>query len=144
MVLATLGRLAWRELLRAGMQRTLRKDCPVPLAKALRLWALTPDMIHQGPVGPSGRYLPEAELFSRYSKSPSPADEELLSLAGNHSPAVAGYALDILKARKSTLLAEMVARLQGRKEPVTMGLSCFVCYQPLEDYAKKEAVPAEN
>lgn len=136
MVLGTLGKLAWRELLRARMQRTLRKDRPVPLAKALRLWSLTPDIIYQGPVGPSARYLPEAELYSRYSQSQAPADEELLDLAGHPCPAVAGYALEILKARNSPLLTTMVKRLQGRKEPVTMGFTCMVSYFPLEDYAR--------
>lgn len=144
MVLVTLWKLAWRELMRARMQRTLRKDRPVPLAKALRLWSLTPDMIYQGPVGPSARYLPEAELYSRYSRSQTPVAEELLDLAGHRCPAVAGYALEILKARKSPSLMAMVERLQGRKELVAMGLTCLICYQPLEDYARtRGATPGE-
>lgn len=136
MVLVTLGRFAWRELLRAGMQRTLRTGRPVPLKKALRLWSLTPDMIYQGPVGPSARHLPEAELFSRYSRSQAPTDEELLALSGHPCPAVAGYAFEILRARKSALLETMVERLQGRKELVAAGFTCLVCHVPMEEYAR--------
>ena len=144
MVIVTLWKLALRELRRARMQCKLRTGRPVPLKKALRLWSLSPDMIYQGPVGPSARYLPEAELLTSYAGSSAPADEERLGLALHPSPSVPGYAVEILKARKSPLLPTLVEQLQGRQEPVTMGFTSFVCYVPLERYARMRLPAAEK
>lgn len=128
-------KMLWREFMRRRMQRTLHKHPDIPLQKAAALWSLS-DLIYLGPAGAAARRLPEWELYRRYCASPTPTDEALQALLSHPSPAVAGYAFEILIARDSALLSAALDTLRPRTSEVSSIVGSFVGYQELGSYAK--------
>lgn len=123
-----------RIILRWQMKRALQSGRRVSISEATRLWSLS-DTIYIGPVGPSARILPECEIFRRLAGETDVEDNEIRGLLQHKSPSVAGYGLELLIRRKSGNLQDAVNALAERREKVTMGLTCFVCYSPLCEYA---------
>ena len=124
----------WREFKRWRMRSLLRKDCEISLKEAACLWSLS-DLIYLGPTGPNARRLPEWNLYEAYCASPTPPDEELLTMAKHASPAVAGYAFEVLLARNSRLIPEALELLLPRTESVSGSRGSFVSYLELGGYA---------
>ena len=120
----------YRWILRRRLSSALSRGERVSLHTAARLWALS-DIIYLGPVGPSARRLPELHLFRMFVESADIDDQQIEQLLADQSATVAGYAFEILLARRSKLAATAVEKLRGRKDPVTMGLGCMVCYLSL-------------
>jgi hypothetical protein len=63
-------------------------------------------------------------------------DQQIERLLAHRSGTVAGYALEILLARRSSATPAAVEKLRGRQERVAMGVGCMVHYQPLGQYAE--------
>jgi hypothetical protein len=96
------------------------------------------------PAGAAARRLPEWELYRRYCASPTPTDEALQALLSHPSPAVAGYAFEILIARDSALLSAALDTLRPRTSEVSSIVGSFVGYQELGSYAKNRYEAAKG
>src|SRR5580765_4186776 len=129
--MSSLHRWALRRRIDAALARGER----VPLETAARLWALSP-LIYIGPVGPAARRLPEFHLYRMFVGSKDVDDQQIEQLLPHRSGTVAGYALEILLARRSSATPAAVEKLRGRQERVAMGVGCMVHYQPLGQYAE--------
>lgn len=127
-------KLIRRFIVRVRMKRALRDGRRVSIAEAIHLWSLS-DTIYIGPVGPSARILPECEIYRRLADDAEVKDDQILELLQHKSPSVAGYGLELLIMRRSGHLQDAVAALAGRREEVALGLTSFVCYTPLREYA---------
>lgn len=132
-----------RFILRLRMKRAMKNGRRISLADAARLWGLS-NTIYMGPVGPSASILPEYEIFRILAEDRKIEDAEIRELLSHPSPGVAGYGLEMLIRRNAAGLDEAAAALSGRQELVTKGLTSFVCYVPLSEYAARRVATASH
>ena len=124
-----------RSIARWRMRRALQNGRQISFEEAARLWRLS-DTIYIGPVGPAARLLPEYELYQKFADDLGVTNTEIMRLLEHKSPSVAGYGLELLIRRRAEGLEDAALKLAGRLELVTMGITSFVSYSPLCEYAQ--------
>ncbi len=122
-----------RLFLRFAYSLAIRCSVVRPLAWFLPLWSVS-DSIYIGPSGPSATVYPELLALRQIISHTHISDAELYAQLSHRNPWVVGYCFEALLARRSALLDALPLSLLTRQEPVSIGVACFRCFEPLHIY----------